>query len=333
MRHFLSVAWLAALCAIAQAETPIKIATWNVANLHHENGEALRGGAEPRDQQDFDVLKAYTAEIGADIFAFQEIGSPAALKRIIDESKYEIFISSLYRPGSEIDPETRNIYTAIAINKDRFPELPSVSTLTSLSIDNVEISRGDAIDRPVRAGMLVEFEHNGKPVKLLNVHLKSSCNNSSLNPVFDKDQSGKLRHSRYDCRTLLAQLMILENWVEQQRHQGISVVILGDFNRQLNRFDDAPNKTEHFWGELNDGEPDMKLLKGPLGKNTTCWVYHDKFFYDEHIDFIVFDDSLAENIDVSEIGKLALPLEGSARYAGKAGQKLSDHCPVVGTIN
>ena len=32
----------------------LKLGTWNIANLHHENNFALRDGAQARDQEDFD---------------------------------------------------------------------------------------------------------------------------------------------------------------------------------------------------------------------------------------------------------------------------------------
>jgi hypothetical protein len=61
-------------------------------------------------------------------------------------------------------------------------------------------------------------------------------------------------------------------------------------------------------------------------------VNHDKFNYEDHIDFIVYDSSLDANMSVGDIEKIALPFDGDPKYAGYAGQKLSDHCPVVGII-
>ena len=95
-----------------------------------------------------------------------------------------------------------------------------------------------------------------------------------------------------------------------------------------------PNKNEHFWRDLNDGSPNgLVLHKGPLGKNTNCWVDNNQLFFDEHIDFLIFDDSLNSVIDAGDIEKIALPHQDDPKYAGRAGQKLSDHCPVAGVLN
>lgn len=333
MKSFIAI-FTALLVSTSVHADEIKIATWNIANLHHEDNVALRDRAEPRDQEDYDRLAEYASELNADIIGLQEIGSPAAIKRIFSEDEYHIFISDRYNVGDENrPPEQRDIFTGFAISKDRFPTAPAVSTFSAISITNVEMNRGVAVNRPTRAGMIVEFEHGGKRIKLLNVHLKSSCHGNSLNPVFDERTDGSLNWSRFDCRTLAAQNLIMENWIEQQQELGNSVIVVGDFNRRLNLHDNNPAKQDHFWADLNDGNPDLTLSKGPLGKNTNCWVDHDKFFYEDHIDFIVFDDSLDDMISAQDIKKVPLPHENDPKYQGYAGQKISDHCPVVGTLN
>jgi len=119
----------------------------------------------------------------------------------------------------------------------------------------------------------------------------------------------------------------LENWIEQQRQLGNSVIVLGDFNRRLNRFDGDPERKEHFCRDLNDGTPrSLKLRKGPFGNNDDCWENNPKLYHKHYIDFIIFDDSLSELIDVAKIKNIGLPHEDEPN-SGFAGQKLSDHCP------
>jgi len=64
-----------------------RIGTWNIANLHHESGVALRDGSVARDDVDFDRLAAFAADLDLDIIALQEIGSPAAAARIFPENR------------------------------------------------------------------------------------------------------------------------------------------------------------------------------------------------------------------------------------------------------
>ena len=108
----------------------LRIGTWNIANLHHETGVALRSSSLPRDDEDFARLKGFAEMLDLDIGALQEVGSPAAVARVFPEEDYHIVMSNRYVSGSEALPsDQRDIYTALVIAKDRFPSLPPVSTL------------------------------------------------------------------------------------------------------------------------------------------------------------------------------------------------------------
>jgi endonuclease/exonuclease/phosphatase family metal-dependent hydrolase len=323
---FLALAWSA-----AEART-LRIGTWNIANLHHEDGVALRPGAQPRDAQDFDRLRAFAASLALDIVALQEIGSPRALARIFPSADYHLVMSRDYQPGAENKAEDeRDIYTAIAIRKSAFPAMPPIEHLEALGVIHVTFDSRTrkATNRPTRDGMILSFDLAGRTVKLLNVHLKSFCHTNSLDPVLDTRQNGQLNANRYDCRTLVAQTMILENWIEQQKELGHSVVLLGDLNRQLNRFD-SEDRADHFWEMLNDRKPNgLELRKGPPGKNTTCWPKPHALFHEEHIEFVIFDSALDPFVKSNGIAKVGMPHHDDAKYQGDEGEKLSDHCPIV----
>jgi endonuclease/exonuclease/phosphatase family metal-dependent hydrolase len=329
--------WLAAtifLCLLnLNADAAgLRIGTWNIANLHHEVGVPLRPGAEPRDQEDFDRLRAYAASLELDVIALQEIGSPRALALVFPNSEYHLIVSNAYKPGDENKPVAeRDIFTAFAVRKSAFPTAPVVENLEALGILHVGFDRdGTPSARPVRGGMVMDLSIGGRQVKVLNVHLKSSCHANSLSPVFDTRFNGDISPTRFDCRTLAAQAMILENWIEQQTQQGRSVVILGDFNRQFNRLSANARASDHFWTMINDGTPNgLQLRKGPGGKNEVCWPRPHRMFHEEHIEFIVFDASLDQVLKESRISKQPLPHQDDPKYAGSKGQKLSDHCPVV----
>jgi hypothetical protein len=330
---FLTAAAIWSMCAVPLMAEPLKIGAWNIANLHHEDGVALRPGAVARDPEDYDRLKVFAQSLALDVVVLQEIGSPSAARRIFPESEYEIVMSDLYKPGAETAPaEDRDIYTAIALRKARFPSLPDIEFVDALALQHVTVREGKPEARFVRGGIALKLTVGGKSIKLLDVHLKSACSNFSLDPVLD-EKNGSPLASRYDCRTLQAQALILENWIEQQAQVGNSVIVLGDFNRQLNRFDGDTSHVEHFWASLNDGAPnDLQLRKGPLGKNTECWAGHDPFF-SEHIEFFVFDASLDSLLKSENIKKVPYPDQDNARYTGKNYEKLSDHCPVVATLD
>lgn len=313
----------------------LSIGTWNIANLHHESGVALRGGSGARDDIDYSRLAAVAADLDLDIVALQEIGSPAALARVFPTEDYHLVMSSRYRAGDEGRPaEERDIFTAMAFSKAKFPTAPSVETLSALRIDHVGFDRdGTPSIRPTRAAMITELTIDGHLVKVLNVHLKSGCHGWSLDPVVDQSpMSQRPFRSRFDCRTLKAQRAILENWLEQQATQDIPTIVLGDFNRRLNATNAALEEIDDFWLTLNDGTPeDLSLVKGPIGPDAICWPQHAKRFV-EHIDFIVIDALLRDFASPDAPVKHSMGFEDDARYADRSRQRLSDHCPVSMTL-
>lgn len=319
-----------AMTAVAGA-TELRIGAWNISNLHHETGVALRDGAVPRRDIDYDRLRDYAASLYLDIVALQEIGSPAALQRVFPAEHYHLVIADDYMPGAELAAESeRDIYNAFAIRKSTFPELPLVWTVDALRIAHVTVNRyGKPEARPVRSGLVLSLTVGDDEIELMNVHLKASCNASSLNPVYDTSTAGNINRTRYDCRTLLAQGAILESWIEQRHQIGKKVIVLGDFNRHLNR----TAGTDHFWQMLNDGGPDnLNLVKAPESLNTVCWPQPHGGFFPESIDFIVFDAGLSDRIDAASIEKVGIPYDQHADYAGRNNQRLSDHCPVIGVL-
>lgn len=317
------------------AQERLRIATWNIANLHHVSGVPLRSGSKARDDEDFARLAALAEQLDLDIAALQEIGSPAALERVFPSADYHVVMSDRYVPGSENLPaDQRGIYTAMVFSRERFATAPEVIQMPALSILHIGFDRdGTPSSRATRGGLIAEIELGGETVRLLGVHLKSFCHRWSLDPITDQHPTtGKPFSSRFDCRTLRAQLSILESWIEQQAAQGVTSIVLGDFNRNLNTEDSAGNSIDDFWLDLNDGTPNsLSLSKGPLGLDDVCWPDHSDRF-DQHIDLFVFDENLSDLVSGMDIQKHTMGFENDPKYSGKDKQRLSDHCPVVMTL-
>lgn len=327
---------------LGQTGQSLRIATWNIANLHHESGVPLRGSALARDDLDYERLAEVAAQLDLDVAVLQEAGSPSAIARIFPPDSYHIVMSDRYQPGAEdLAAHQRDIFTAIIFAKEAFPDAPDVSTLGALSIQHIGFDRdGTPSIRPTRAGVMVDIEIGGETVRLLGIHLKSSCHRWSLDPIQDQNDNGRIFGSRFDCRTLDAQLNILESWIEQQASQGIPTIVLGDFNRDMNAADDDGAPTDAFWTQLNDGTPSgLSLVKGPLGIDTVCWPNHSDRF-DDHIDFVVYDDALTGIGEIVAPEKFSMGYEDDPRYSTipdpnnpgrdiRQNQRLSDHCPVV----
>lgn len=76
----------------------------------------------------------------------------------------------------------------------------------------------------------------GDPLHLLSLHLKSGCSFGRLEGRVEREQ----------CRILVQQRGVLEEWIDARANVGDRFVLLGDFNRQL----DQPN--DDFWFEIDD---------------------------------------------------------------------------------
>jgi len=180
---------------------------------------------------------------------------------------YHSIISDRYVAGAEGQPaDQRDIYTALVFAKDSFPEVPIVTTMDALSIQHIGFDRdGTPSSRPTRAGVMVDLEVGGQILRLLGIHLKSSCHRWSLDPIQDQNDEGRI----------------------------FSSIVLGDFNRDMNAGNADGGPIDPFWTQLNDGTPSgLELVKGPLGIDEVCWPNHDDRF-DDHIDFVIYDQALA----------------------------------------
>lgn len=160
-------------------------------------------------------------------------------------------------------------------------------------VDVTALSLGDP---DLRGGVDVTVRpRGGRPVRLLSVHLKSGC------------ASGREREA---CQTLFRQLPVLERWIDARAGEGVRFAVLGDFNRRL------AEPSDPFWAEIDDGSPpnaDLALAAG--GAGAACDPRYPAF-----IDHLVLDRRAAGDLVRFE----------ERRYGG--GERLSDHCAVVGEL-
>jgi endonuclease/exonuclease/phosphatase family metal-dependent hydrolase len=98
-------------------------------------------------------------------------------------------------------------------------------------------------DGSLHYGARIDLTHNGQTGQLLSVHLKSGCvDNATTSPA---------------CETRLAQVPVLEGWIDTAAEGPTPFIVLGDFNRGFNQ----PN--DQVWADLDDGEPATADLTTP----------------------------------------------------------------------
>lgn len=260
-----------------EAPTRLRIATWNIAHLRAKEGT----GAVKRTAVDFRRLRRHARELRADVVAVQEVEGPTALARVFDPAVYEFHVST-----------RRSVQrTAFAVRKGlqvkRHPDY------RALDVGSVRYG----VDLTVRLAGNV-------PLRLLAVHLKSSCFSAPLDSV------------GIACRKLKRQLPLLEAWIDARAAAGTPFAVLGDFNRRF--FADGQEDT--FWRELDDGQPVGADLSSPTqGTRARCWDGR----YPDFIDHLVLGEQVARWYVT---GSFRQHLYEPA-WADRA-EQLSDHCPL-----
>jgi len=139
----------------------------------------------------------------------------------------------------------------------------------------LSLPQAPAKDQP-RPGLALTLRVEGKLLRILTLHLKSSC----VSPLDDHrpDGRGQLDGQEPNCAVLQAQVAPLETWLEAQSADVDALVVMGDFNRNLaheaNEPADAPvrthgkatdphhpgNRVRNLWREVNDGVPAAAAL-------------------------------------------------------------------------
>ena len=288
------------------ATETLRIATWNLNNLHDEIGVPLRDRTPARSSEDYAVLRKYAKRLNADIVALQEVNGPKAAKRVFPEAQYDLYFSGRYVDDREMSRESDRIYTGIAVRRGVF------DAVSKRDVSSIGIAHTDG--RPTRWGTELLLEKDGKRLVILSVHLKSGCFNGDLEyPTTDH------------CRTLAGQREPLEAWIDEHSRFQVPFVIAGDFNRRF----DIHGESDHLWEEIDDGDPSgLDLWRLPFQKESDCWR-DTRNHYKDYIDFMVFDEQARTLVDEASFTQLIYDSEDQ----NVENRTPSDHCPIVVEIN
>jgi endonuclease/exonuclease/phosphatase family metal-dependent hydrolase len=266
----------------------LRLATWNLENLHAQDGQSTYTGADPsvtRVAVDYERLRCYVRLFDPDILAVQEVDGEAALRRVVDPEVYDVHVDD--RPKGTLNGQQNTGFAfKRGLTVTRQPDF------TALDI------RGDG---RLRYGARMDLVHNGHTLKLMSVHLKSGCFENTTTST--------------DCPTLLAQIPVLEGWIDEAARGAEPFIVLGDFNRRFN----VPG--DQVWAELDDGDPgNADLTTITKDMPVSCRTNE----LPEFIDHIVLDRRAAVWADRTSFRQITY------RQADReVWDKLSDHCPVL----
>ncbi len=286
----------------------VRIATWNIENLHGVEGEPLPGrpSAARRSAADFARIAAYINRLDADIIAFQEVNGPDAARRVFPEAEYDIVVSDRFDEDAVSGVETDHIYTGVAVRKGGAAFFIAGGTYGELSVQHNDGGR----TRPTRRGteVLVELP-NGEPLQLMSVHLKSGCPQQSLQPPQGEN-----------CISLAVQRDPLEAWIDALTEEGTPFAIAGDWNRRL----DIHGPRDHFWEAIDDGDPaPLDLFRYPEFRDSPC-LSGTPDHRPKPVDFVVLDEQAARWAASDSVAIVDFDAADKPERA-----QISDHCPVV----
>jgi hypothetical protein len=211
-----------------------------------------------------------------------------------------------------------------------------------------------------RPGLELTLTHNGRPLSLLNVHLKSGCRRDPVSLPEDMSEAQYCNAGQPalppggGCAMLREQVPALEAWIDAQAAAGADFMVLGDFNRDL--FGDLgrearlcmdreasrtaarepitdETRIESLFREISDGEPpgtelwiaslDIDTRRRSCGGGLTVFGCHDE------IDHFVMGDRLARTGVADRRDHQASGRDYGDDFYCPGNPKPSDHCPVT----
>lgn len=233
---------------------------WDIATLppcdvwqhRHRPVPVTEGALAKRRQQ---IAQVLARGVQADVIAFQEVSGVQAVREILPDGG---------RDWEVCGHDTHKVQRLAFAWRRALGARGACELHAPLALPD-----RPATEQP-RPGLALTLRHQGRVLRFLTVHLKSSC----VSPLEGgADDRGRLDGDNRHCQTLQAQLAPLEQWLTAQAAGADALVMLGDFNRNLaheaslpasepvrprGRPTDPPApgvRSSSLWREVNDGEP------------------------------------------------------------------------------
>ena len=287
--------------------TELRVAAWNIANLHHKENVELRPDIGTRRQEkDFNKLFSYAQALAPDIVALQEIGTKEGVQRIFPSKHFEIIMSSRYQDDINAR-KTGGIYTAIAVRRKEGIDILEQEDLKELQVDYDESGN----KKVTRRGTAVLLKVDGTKLWFMSVHLKSGCADVK-NPNSSK---------RKACKVFWKQKEPLRKWIEERLQEKAPFIIAGDFNRRFRKFNMQDTFLNHIDGQ-NESSPIIVLQPESDDATRQCPTRRGKST--QPIDWIMIHSDIASWINPDSYQETLF----SSSDVKEHGSRLSDHCPI-----
>jgi endonuclease/exonuclease/phosphatase family metal-dependent hydrolase len=274
LRAWCLVFVLSLLTASTSRAAELKIATWNL-NWLTQREAGLPSDVKIRQPEDFDRLRAYALELNADVVAIEEVDNAETAKLVFPADVYSLHMSNdRVRQRVGIVVRRGLPYT---VNPD----------VTAIALDPIA---------HLRSGVDITLNPPAGPVRVLAVHLKQGCQYLTFG-----------RTPQTTCVTLMSQFDVVAQWIAARHDEGVPFLVLGDFNRGL-------DKDDPFIRKIDGPVP---LTRATEGFTSPCWG-HESF-----IDHILIGGLARDWVRPNSLRVLSYRETDPAWK-----ERLSDHCPV-----
>ena len=274
MRPWCLAVVLILFTAQALQAAELKIATWNL-NWLTSRTTGLPSDVKPRQPDDFDRLRGYAEELNADLVAIEEVDNAETARRVFPTTAYSIHMS-----------------------RDRVRQRVGIAVRRGLAYDVNPDVTAIALDPTahLRSGVDITLHPGSGSLRVLAVHLKQGCQYLAFG-----------RSPRTTCVTLMSQFDIVAQWIAARRDEGMPFLVLGDFNRAL-------DKKDPFIRAITAPTP---LTRATEGFSSPCWGR------ESFIDHILIGGTARAWVVPDTLKVLAYRETDPALK-----DRLSDHCPV-----
>jgi endonuclease/exonuclease/phosphatase family metal-dependent hydrolase len=247
-----------------------------------------------RTQADVQELAFIAQGLNGAVVALQEVDGPAAAAQVFPASDWNLVCFSHRKHPQKL---------GFAVPKN----IPYECNAELASLD---------LDGRTRAGAdITLWPKTPQALRLLNVHLKSGC---FAGPLFKKGP----------CFALRAQVPKVEAWIDQQVASGQPFVVLGDFNRRMEKDAQYPAGNDEsaptsMFAAWNDDKPTGALLQRAtaLMNDEPCSAQSP--YTQGAIDNILLGANWAARFKQMRASRITYSAEQAKRF------RLSDHCPLL----
>ena len=274
MRALVLILIIVVLTVDAARAGELKIATWNL-NWLTTRTAGLPADVQVRVPEDFERLRAYAAELNADVVAIQEVDSREVAQLVFPRDLWSVHLTR------DRVRQRVGIVVRRGIPYDVNPDI------TAIALDPMA---------RLRSGADITIHPPGGSLRILTLHLKQGCQYLSLGPA-----------PKTTCLTLLSQLDVVNEWIAARRDEGAAFIVLGDFNRGM-------EKRDPFIRKIQAVTP---VTRATEGYGNPCWG-NEPF-----IDHILIGGPARRWVMDGSLRVLTY-LETDPSWKAR----LSDHCPV-----